>query len=90
MATHEACLGAARVDNFAVSSYVSVMALLVNRAEDVQELRRKGVVVSALSDEGTLRFVYRSLKTIVVMLSVVGVLGGPFKTILSLKQPQRK
>ncbi|XP_062232444.1 UPF0481 protein At3g47200-like [Phragmites australis] len=126
MAAHEACLGATRADNFAVSSYVSVVALLVNRPEDVQELRGKGIIVSALSDRQTLRFfkklarelrvghryydvferleeyrrerwvwiavhrfLYKNAKTIVAVLSVVGVLAGLFKTILSLKQPQR-
>ncbi|GJN36342.1 hypothetical protein PR202_gb25191 [Eleusine coracana subsp. coracana] len=41
-------------DNFAVSSYVSVVALLMNREEDVQELHTKGIVHSAFSNEETL------------------------------------
>ncbi|XP_062230559.1 UPF0481 protein At3g47200-like [Phragmites australis] len=127
MAAHEACLGATRADNFAVSSYVSVVALLVNRPEDVQELRGKGIIVSASSDKQTLeffkdlatelrvghryydvferleeykrerwvwiavhRFLYKNIKTIIAVLSVVGALAGLFKTILSLKQPQRQ
>lgn len=56
IAAYEACLGAARADNFAVSSYVSLVALLMNRDEDVQELRAKEIVVSDFSDAGTLRF----------------------------------
>ncbi|KAJ1261323.1 hypothetical protein BS78_09G020500 [Paspalum vaginatum] len=54
MEAHEACLGATYADNFAVSSYVSVVAMLMNRQEDMQELRTEGIVVSALSDEATL------------------------------------
>ncbi|KAK3137743.1 hypothetical protein QOZ80_5BG0456590 [Eleusine coracana subsp. coracana] len=49
-----ACLGAMEADNFAVSSYVSVVALLMNREEDVQELHTKGIVHSAFSNEETL------------------------------------
>jgi hypothetical protein len=56
MVAYEACLGATQADNFAVSSYVSVIALLVNRGEDVQELRARGIINSAMSDEGTLGF----------------------------------
>jgi hypothetical protein len=37
MAAYEACLGARQADNFAVNSYVSIVALLVNRCKDVQE-----------------------------------------------------
>ncbi|WVZ95954.1 hypothetical protein U9M48_041654 [Paspalum notatum var. saurae] len=54
MVAYEASLGAACADNFAVSSYVSVVSLLMNQQEDVKELRGKGVVVSAFSDEMTL------------------------------------
>ncbi|CAL4983274.1 unnamed protein product [Urochloa decumbens] len=85
MAAYEACLGAALPDNFAVSSYISVVALLVNREQDVQELRARGIVSSTLSDMDTLHF----FKTIVAVLSILGVLAGLFKTILSLKQPQQ-
>ncbi|XP_025826785.1 UPF0481 protein At3g47200-like isoform X2 [Panicum hallii] len=122
MAAYEACVGATQADNFAVSSYISVVALLVNREEDVQELRGKGIINSAMSDMGTLeffkwaaphlrvghryyevfrglqeyrqrwawmavhRFLYKNYKTIGAVLSIIGVLAGLFKTILSLKQ----
>ncbi|TVU18400.1 hypothetical protein EJB05_34495, partial [Eragrostis curvula] len=126
MAAYEECLGATQADNFAVSSYVSVLALLMNRKEDAQELRAKGIVNSGFCDKGTLnffkglaphlhvghryyhvfqrlqeykqerrvwiaihRFFYKNIKTILAVLSVAGVLAGLFKTILSLKQPQR-
>ncbi|KAL6631054.1 hypothetical protein ACP70R_028394 [Stipagrostis hirtigluma subsp. patula] len=127
MAAYEQFLGATQADNFAVSSYVSLIALLVNREEDVQELRGKGIVRSAMSDEATLAFykwasprlrvgyryyevfkqlqeykqerwvwmavhgfVYRNIKTIIAVLSGIGVLVGLFKAILSLKQPSGK
>ncbi|KAL6643786.1 hypothetical protein ACP70R_018552 [Stipagrostis hirtigluma subsp. patula] len=123
MAAYEACLDATQADNFAVSSYISVVALLVNRGEDVQELRARGIINSAMSDDGTLRFFkwaapslrvggryfhisqrlqrykekrwiwiaihrffYRYIKTIVAVLSVVGVLAGLLKTIPSLSR----
>jgi hypothetical protein len=122
MAAYEACVSATQADNFAVSSYISVVALLVNREEDVQELRGKGIINSAMSDMGTLeffkwaaphlrvghryyevfrglqeyrqrwawmavhRFLYKNYKTIGAVLSIIGVLAGLFKTILSLKQ----
>ncbi|CAN6336036.1 unnamed protein product [Urochloa humidicola] len=126
MAAYEACLGAALADNFAISSYLSLIALLMNREEDVQQLRAKGIVNSAFSDiwmiayfkcaVSDLRvghryyhvfqslqeykqerwvwiaihsFFYTNLKAIVAVLSIIGVLAGLFKTILSLKQPQR-
>uniref|UniRef100_A0A0A8YR93 Uncharacterized protein n=1 Tax=Arundo donax TaxID=35708 RepID=A0A0A8YR93_ARUDO len=126
MAAYEACLGATQADNFAVSSYLSLASLLMNREGDVQELRAKGIINSAWSDMRTLdffkwaapplsvghryyhiferlqeykqerrvwiavhRFLYKNIKTVVAVLSVVGVLAGLFKTILSLKQPQR-
>ncbi|KAK3140960.1 hypothetical protein QOZ80_5AG0408250 [Eleusine coracana subsp. coracana] len=56
MAAYEACLGATQADNFAVSSYISVVALLMNREEDVQELRSKGIVHSAFTNKETLTF----------------------------------
>lgn len=126
MAAYEASLGAMQADNFAVSSYLSVVALLVNREEDVQEFRVKGIINSTLSDRSTLeffkwaapglragyrhsevlqalqeyrqerwmwipihRFFYKNYKTIVAVLSFVGFVAGLFKTILSLKQPQK-
>ena len=56
MAAYEACLGATQADNFAVSSYVCVLSCLVNREEDVKELRGKGIINSTFSDMGTLVF----------------------------------
>lgn len=56
MAAYEVCLGATLADNFAVNSYLSMVALLVNREEDVQELRAKGIINSALSNMATLEF----------------------------------
>ncbi|GJN36369.1 hypothetical protein PR202_gb25220 [Eleusine coracana subsp. coracana] len=126
MAAYEACLGATQADNFAVSSYISVLALLMNRKEDTQELRAKGIINSAFCDKATLgffkalaphlhvghryyqvfqqlqeyrqerwvwiavhRFLYKNIKTIIAVLSVIGVLTGLFKTILSVKQHQQ-
>ncbi|KAK3140976.1 hypothetical protein QOZ80_5AG0408480 [Eleusine coracana subsp. coracana] len=126
MAAYEACLGATQADNFAVSSYISVLALLMNQKEDAQELRAKGIINSAFCNKVTLvffktlaprlhvghlyyqvfqqlqeyrqerwvwiavhRFLYKNIKTIIAVLSVVGVLAGLFKTILSVKQPQQ-
>ncbi|KAF8685322.1 hypothetical protein HU200_044025 [Digitaria exilis] len=126
MAAYEACLGAMHPDNFAVSSYISVVALLVNRDEDVQELRGRGIISSSLSDMdamkffkwavphlrvshryfevfhglqeymhqrwlwiATHRFFFNNFKTIATVLSLIGVIAGLFKTIVSLKQPYR-
>ncbi|RCV37137.1 hypothetical protein SETIT_8G039200v2 [Setaria italica] len=111
-------------DSFPVSSYVTLVSLLVNRPEDVQEMRAKGLIVSAFDDMETLgffkalapqlnvgyryyevfqrlqeyrqerwlwiavhSFLYNNIKTIVTVFSIVGVLAGLFKTILSVKQP---
>ncbi|KAL6857195.1 hypothetical protein ACP4OV_018577 [Aristida adscensionis] len=41
---------------FVVSSYLSMLAMLMDREEDVQELRRSGVLWSSFSDEETLAF----------------------------------
>ncbi|KAF8673355.1 hypothetical protein HU200_048915 [Digitaria exilis] len=126
MAAYEACLGAMHPDNFANSSYISVVALLVNREEDVQELRARGIISSSLSDMdamkffkwavphlrvsyryfvvfhglqeymhqrwlwiATHRFFFNNFKTIAAVLSLIGVIAGLFKTIVSLKQPHR-
>ncbi|KAL6885636.1 hypothetical protein ACP4OV_010415 [Aristida adscensionis] len=126
MVAYEASVSATEADNFAVSSYVTLIALLINREGDVQELRAKGIINSTMSDEATLAFFkwaarnlrvghryydifkrlheykqerwmwiaihgffYRNIKTIVAVLSAIGVLVGLFKAILSLKQPNR-
>ncbi|CAN6329122.1 unnamed protein product [Urochloa humidicola] len=126
MVAYEAFLGATRADNFAVSSYIFLVAHLINREEDVQDLRARGIISSAMSDGETLKFfksaapslrigdryieiagkiqeytkerwiwiaihsfIYNNFKIIIAVLSVVGVLAGLFKTIMSLKQSQR-
>nr|CAB3463650.1 unnamed protein product [Digitaria exilis] len=43
----EAFQGDTLSDNFAVSSYINAVSLLMNRPEDVQELRAKGIVALA-------------------------------------------
>nr|TKW01634.1 hypothetical protein SEVIR_8G193600v2 [Setaria viridis] len=126
MVAYEAFLGATQADNFAVSSYIFLVAHLINREEDVRDLRARGIISSAMSDGETLhffksaapslrigdryiqiskriheykqerwiwiaihRFLYDNIKVIVAVVSVVGVLAGLFKTMLSLRQPQR-
>ncbi|CAN6351758.1 unnamed protein product [Urochloa humidicola] len=126
MVAYEAFLGATQADNFAVSSYIFLVAHLVNREEDVQDLRGRGIISSAMSDGETLKFfksaapslrigdryieiagkiqeysqerwiwiavhgfIYHNFKIIIAVLSVVGVLAGLFKTIMSIKQPQQ-
>jgi hypothetical protein len=54
MAAYGECLGATQADNFAVNSYISVLALLMNRKEDTQVLRAKGIINSAFCDKTTL------------------------------------
>uniref|UniRef100_K3ZLM7 Uncharacterized protein n=1 Tax=Setaria italica TaxID=4555 RepID=K3ZLM7_SETIT len=126
MVAYEAFLGATQADNFAVSSYIFLVAHLINREEDVRDLHARGIISSAMSDGETLhffksaapslrigdryiqiskriheykqerwiwiaihRFLYDNIKVIVAVVSVVGVLTGLFKTMLSLRQPQR-
>nr|CAB3466125.1 unnamed protein product [Digitaria exilis] len=43
-------------DGFVVSSYMSVLGMLIDREEDVQELRRRGILCSHLSNAQTLSF----------------------------------
>ncbi|KAL6658408.1 hypothetical protein ACP70R_003994 [Stipagrostis hirtigluma subsp. patula] len=45
-----------RSDGFVVSSYVSMFAMLMDREEDVQHLRGKGVLSSRFCDKQTLNF----------------------------------
>ncbi|KAJ1255608.1 hypothetical protein BS78_K182500 [Paspalum vaginatum] len=106
-----------------VCSYVFLLAMLMNREEDVHELRAKRILHGDLSDRHALdfimnlvrplcipnhyaliqrqlaaykrkrwvwiavhRFVYSNIKTIFMVLSIVGVLVGIFKTLLALPQ----
>ncbi|CAN6198187.1 unnamed protein product [Urochloa humidicola] len=55
MAALEAC-AAWDLDGFVVSSYLSVVAMLMDRKEDVHELRSKGVLRSFFSNTQTLAF----------------------------------
>lgn len=113
-------------DGNIVTSYIYLLAMLMNRQEDVHELRVKSILSGHFSDQQTLdfiknlvkllliprshmwlqaqldaykrerwvwipvhKFVYNNFKTIVTVLSVIGVLVGIFKTLLSLKQHQQ-
>ncbi|KAI5004558.1 hypothetical protein ZWY2020_031801 [Hordeum vulgare] len=109
----------------AVCSYLALFAMLVNREEDVQELRTKRLVQANLTDKETLDF-FKSIvkhidggrlytgimgeisrykwrkkrwikvhgfikdnkKTIIAVLSIIAVLVGIFKTLLSIKTHQ--
>jgi hypothetical protein len=55
MAALEACT-AWDSDGFVVSSYLSVVVMLMDRKEDVHELRSKGVLRSLVSNTQTLAF----------------------------------
>uniref|UniRef100_A0A0E0BHN7 Uncharacterized protein n=1 Tax=Oryza glumipatula TaxID=40148 RepID=A0A0E0BHN7_9ORYZ len=118
-------VGATQADNYAVSSYISLVALLIDREGDVKELRAKSIVHSTFSDDQALgffkllssrlrigrryyhifeclqeykkerwvwivvhKFFYKNIKVIVTVLSVIGVLAGIFKTLVSLR-PQK-
>jgi hypothetical protein len=109
-------------DGYTVSSYLSVLAMLMDREEDVQKLRAKKLLYSTFSDKQALHFfkglaqhlrfgdryfstleaiysykrrcsvlifVHRHLyngykaMTIATLFSIVGVLVGIFKTMLS-------
>uniref|UniRef100_A0A8R7V809 Uncharacterized protein n=2 Tax=Triticum urartu TaxID=4572 RepID=A0A8R7V809_TRIUA len=126
MAAFEVCLGMATgayQNKAVVCSYLAVLATLMDREEDVHELRSKRLVQGELSNKETLeffkmllkrisggplyihimeeveaykinrwmwikvhRFVHKHLKAIVTVLSIIGVLVGIFKTLLSLKR----
>ncbi|XBI13784.1 hypothetical protein VPH35_140475 [Triticum aestivum] len=126
MAAYEACVSATHPsDGFVISSYISLLAMLMDKEEDVHELRAKHLVRSFFSNHELLvffkdlarhmrlgyryfvitekiemfkrerpvsitvhRFVYNNFRTIVAVLSVVSVLVGIFRTLLSLKQHQ--
>lgn len=126
MAAYEMCVSSKwPSDGLAISSYISLLAMLMDKEEDVHKLRAKHLVRSLLSNHELLvffkslachlrlgyryfvitekidkfkrerpvrialhRFVYNNFKTIVVMLSITGVLAGIFRTLMSLKQHQ--
>jgi hypothetical protein len=109
-----------------VCSYVSLLAMLMSREEDVHELRVKRILHGDFSNQRTLvffknlvdlipipfqhsylldnleayrrkrwmwipihKFIYNNLKTIVTVFSIIGVLVGIFKTLMSIKQHQQ-
>ncbi|KAL5221680.1 hypothetical protein ABZP36_026393 [Zizania latifolia] len=122
MAALEVCISETGDANFTVvSSYIAVLAMLMNREEDVHELRAKGFVRGKFSDKETLqffeilvkhvcigppyvrimtdikaskrnrrlwigvhKFVYNNIKNIITVVTVVGVLVGIFKALLSI------
>ncbi|KAF7098732.1 hypothetical protein CFC21_100448 [Triticum aestivum] len=126
MAAYEACVSVTHPsDGFVISSYISLLAMLMDKEEDVHELRAKHLVNSFFSNHELLiffkglarhlrlghhyfvitdkidkykrerpvsitvhRFVYNNFRTIVAVLSVVSVLVGIFRTLMSLKQHQ--
>ncbi|XBI04612.1 hypothetical protein VPH35_132881 [Triticum aestivum] len=126
LAAYEACVSTGwPSDGFVISSYISLLAMLMDKEEDVHELRAKHLLRSFISDHDMLvffkglardlrlgsryyvipakidkfkrerpvrvavhKFVYNNFKTIVTVLSIVGVLAGIFRTLMSLKQHQ--
>ncbi|XP_062224999.1 UPF0481 protein At3g47200-like [Phragmites australis] len=123
MAAFETCTSTGYPsDGFVVSSYLSILAMLMDKEEDVHELRAQHIVQSYFSNQETLnffkviarhlrlgnrcfiileaiedykqkrrvwivvhRFLYHNWKNIVALISIVSVLVGVFKTLLSLK-----
>ncbi|XP_048546070.1 uncharacterized protein LOC125525086 isoform X2 [Triticum urartu] len=130
MVAYEVCAGMAtcagnetNTSKTVVCSYLSFLAMLMDREEDVHELRSKRLVQGELTNKETLdffkmlvkhisggalyvhimeevesyklnrwmwikvhQFIYKNFKTIVTVLSIIGVLVGIFKTLLSLKE----
>ncbi|KAM3206988.1 hypothetical protein ACQJBY_062274 [Aegilops geniculata] len=109
----------------AVCSYLALLAMLMNREEDVHELRNKQVMQAKLTDKETLdffksvvkrldggrlyngimaeidnykgrrrrrikvyRFIKKNKRSIIAVMSIIAVLVGIFKTLLSLKTHQ--
>ncbi|TVU23795.1 hypothetical protein EJB05_26177, partial [Eragrostis curvula] len=123
MAAFEMCTETYLDHDCSVNSYLSLLSQLMNREEDVRELRSKNILHGPSSDRHTLeffndlapdlmegqaywrlievlaeyrqkrwawiiiyRFLYNNTKTIVAVLSIIGVLLGIFKALYSLKQ----
>ncbi|OEL38087.1 hypothetical protein BAE44_0000894 [Dichanthelium oligosanthes] len=123
LAAFEMCMATNFGASNYVNAYLSVVALLIEKEDDVCVLRTKRIVTSSMSNKETLkffkglapvlmpgvayllftqqledfkrkrwmriaiyRFFYTNAKAIATVLSIIGVLAGIFKTLLSLKQ----
>uniref|UniRef100_A0ACD5X953 Uncharacterized protein n=1 Tax=Avena sativa TaxID=4498 RepID=A0ACD5X953_AVESA len=122
MAAFEVCT-ALHDNEYIVSSYLSLFAMLMHREEDVHELRAKRLIHGEFTNKQALdffkgrhagnirpgydfysilrrierykqryalwiaihKFVYKNVKTILAVLSIIGVLAGIFKALLSIK-----
>ncbi|KAE8772064.1 hypothetical protein D1007_55982 [Hordeum vulgare] len=128
MAALEVCLATGVRDDEepVVCSYLALLAMLMDREEDVHKLRSKRLVQGELTNKETLDFfktlikhisggslyirileeiedyklkrriwikiceyVYQNKKAIVTVLSLIGVLAGIFKALLSVKHGQQ-